>query len=336
VNTSICFQQAIRAARAGWRDRARALLIDVVNNEPDNRLAWFWLSDMVDDLDEQIEALENALTSSHKPPEAMARLSRLYAQREERNKQRQTQLLEKAQFANSTGRVEEARQLLLKVVEEYEQNEIAWLMLSEMVDDTIDQIAALEKTLAINPDNGWARHRLETLKRIHGNPLARGDVYVEQGRLDEAQKAYLNASVQTHTVLEQRAAERRLTALQKLMAEPALKPVNPVLTLARWTLGLPLLYGLMAFIQGGLKPLAVPLELYLAGVGVVLGSFILASASALPDHRLWTFLLGPDGLRKPLARFCVALTGLIFLVGPYVLLLSEALIRLNNYRVTLP
>ena len=63
------------------------------------------------------------------------------------------------------GRREEARDILLQVVELDEQNESAWLWLSGVVDSDDDKAVALENVLALNPSNEWARRGLEILGR---------------------------------------------------------------------------------------------------------------------------------------------------------------------------
>jgi tetratricopeptide (TPR) repeat protein len=73
--------------------------------------------------------------------------------------------------AVSEGRREEARRLLLQVLERDEQNEQAWLWLSGAVEDPADQQIALENVLAINPNNAAALAGLEWL-RTHGQSAA--------------------------------------------------------------------------------------------------------------------------------------------------------------------
>jgi len=53
---------------------------------------------------------------------------------------------------------------LLKVVEQNDQIETAWVWLSRVVDDPADQITALENVLIINPDSPEANERLAQLR----------------------------------------------------------------------------------------------------------------------------------------------------------------------------
>ncbi len=54
-------RQGISAARSGQRERARDLLMRVVEQDQENVTAWLWLSGVVDSLEEQEICLENVL-----------------------------------------------------------------------------------------------------------------------------------------------------------------------------------------------------------------------------------------------------------------------------------
>jgi tetratricopeptide (TPR) repeat protein len=66
-------------------------------------------------------------------------------------------------LALQQGKIEQARELLLRVVEQDEANEEAWLWLSGAVDDPEDQRTALENVLARNPQNQYALYGLDVL-----------------------------------------------------------------------------------------------------------------------------------------------------------------------------
>jgi tetratricopeptide (TPR) repeat protein len=76
-------RQGIAAARAGQREAARNLLMQIVERDERNAVAWLWLSGVVDSLDDRETCLENVLAldpgnqaarkgldwvRSHKPP----------------------------------------------------------------------------------------------------------------------------------------------------------------------------------------------------------------------------------------------------------------------------
>lgn len=74
-------RDGITAAQANQRERARELLMQVVELDQENAAAWMWLSGVVDDLDDRQICLENVLTIE--PDNAAARrgLDWLRAQR---------------------------------------------------------------------------------------------------------------------------------------------------------------------------------------------------------------------------------------------------------------
>jgi tetratricopeptide (TPR) repeat protein len=76
-----------------------------------------------------------------------------------------TELLRRGVAAAKAGRREEARQILLHVVELDERNEQAWLWLSGVVDACEDRRVCLENVLTINPENSHARQGLHRLDR---------------------------------------------------------------------------------------------------------------------------------------------------------------------------
>ena len=63
--------QGIEAARAGQREQAYHLLLDVVERDRHNELAWLWLSTVAEDPNDQRTCLENVLTLN--PQNALAR-----------------------------------------------------------------------------------------------------------------------------------------------------------------------------------------------------------------------------------------------------------------------
>jgi len=74
-------------------------------------------------------------------------------------------LLQQGIALAKAGRREEARDILLKVVEQDERNESAWLWLSGLVDSDEDKAIALENVLTLNPNNEWAKRGLRLLGR---------------------------------------------------------------------------------------------------------------------------------------------------------------------------
>jgi tetratricopeptide (TPR) repeat protein len=77
-------------------------------------------------------------------------------------------LLEQGIRAAQAGHREEARALLIKVVEADERNEQAWLWLAGVVDNPDDMRTCLENVLDLNPSNAKAQQGLAWIEKRHG------------------------------------------------------------------------------------------------------------------------------------------------------------------------
>src|SRR5262245_58084238 len=77
-------------------------------------------------------------------------------------------LLHQGIAAARAGQREEARALLVQVVEADERNEQAWLWLAGVVDDPEDMRTCLENVLDLNPGNVKAQQGLAWIEARHG------------------------------------------------------------------------------------------------------------------------------------------------------------------------
>ncbi|MDX1688634.1 MAG: hypothetical protein R3248_11670 [Candidatus Promineifilaceae bacterium] len=73
---------AIALAKAGRRRQARELFLQIVEEDPRNEVAWLWLVGLVDDVEDQIIALENVLVINPDNHRARARLERVRRMKE--------------------------------------------------------------------------------------------------------------------------------------------------------------------------------------------------------------------------------------------------------------
>ena len=62
MNSEDLLRQALQAARNGRELTARDLFQDVVRIDPNNELAWIWLSGLLDPLEDRITACERVLS----------------------------------------------------------------------------------------------------------------------------------------------------------------------------------------------------------------------------------------------------------------------------------
>jgi tetratricopeptide (TPR) repeat protein len=151
-------RQGVAAARSGQRERARELLMRVVEQDEENLPAWLWLSGVVDTLDDREVCLENVLALD---PNHDAARKGLVLMRQ----QRVDQLLRQGIAAAKSSQRERARELLTRVVEQDEENVSAWLWLSGVVDSLDDRAVCLENVLALDPSHEVARQGLAMLRR---------------------------------------------------------------------------------------------------------------------------------------------------------------------------
>lgn len=160
--------------KAGRRGEARALLLEFVGTNQQDELAWLLLSNLVNDLEDRIITLENALTINPNNEKATAQLWKLKRQRYQRSDQRtdyELGRLEQAVKARDKGQGFLAYDILRQLVQEDDRNQQAWLMLSELSPDTDSEINALENLLELNPSHTDAKLRLEKLQRFRDAPM---------------------------------------------------------------------------------------------------------------------------------------------------------------------
>jgi len=237
-------------------------------------------------------------------------------------------LFREAVKAARAGERPRARDLLLELVEGEPRNEMAWLWLSELVDDPADKIIALENALTVNPDRPQTRQRLEQLQAQQTEIAAQRpprDLYAEARAAEK----------QSPSVADQVIAGKRRQAAEQLLKEG--RPVQvtqPTTTLLRLAAGPAVMYGLLLFIHSGLNPLRTSPVLCLGGLGVALGSLLIAGVHNTPHHALWKYVLGQEGLKDAPTRLLLSILGLLFLAIPFVIILINAVNRLALYQAT--
>ena len=327
------FNDAVAAARAGRRDAARDLLLQLVEQEPQHEMAWLWLGELVDNPDDKIIALENALTINPNRPKVRERLTQLLDEQEERRAAEAPAAgpYDEAMHLLRMGYRREARTQLIQLVRDYPQHEQGWLALSGLLEKPTDQIIALENVVEINPNNVEAQTRLTELHRVHDDHFDLGRAYEEKKEFAKALVEYRLAEAQAPNAADRSMAKRRRELVEKQVKET--KPVaitSPAATLARLAAGPVFLYGVLLLIHIGLNPLNVHPVLCLSLPLVIAGSLMLTAAD-LPHLTLWHRFTGghPPTFSTRMAARAFGL-GLILL--PYFLLLVSAANRINLYQ----
>jgi tetratricopeptide (TPR) repeat protein len=325
-------RQGIEAARAGRIEEARQRLEQAVVDNPDELRAWAWLGEVCEGPAGRIEALERALAlrGGGATPEVQARLDAL----KEELSALQASLQETARLLKS-GAKQQAVGMLREITLKYPGNERAWFMQSYAEPVIEDQMAAIEKVLALNPGNQKAMQRRESLGRLIENPILLGLEYENGGDLNQAIATFYRVFMLSKSTDERTEASLYMEQARTRLEDPAWKPPSPTLTVLRLTGGPILLYGLLILMQGGLNPLHIAFHFYVEGVLVVVSSFILALTTSKPRHPRWLAEFGrPGELRETFIRLALILLGVFFMIGMYVLFFMEAWNRLVIYSAT--
>ncbi len=273
------------------------------------------------------------------------------------------ELLRRGIEAARAGRKPEARELLMQVVDLDPRNEVAWGWLAGIMESLDDRIIACENVLTINPDNEKVRTYLSMLlkqkaqkqelaenKADHAdvpvNPqaaerqantrssfLARAEQLEQQGKLEEAIQAYEALAGQTKDSATFDHIFKQIGRLEALQKEK-IQYVAPTSSLNRLTWTWPLVYFSFALVQMGFNPFAHSrFYLWLALPIVVIGSFLLALSEIRTRHAIWEKLFMEDGSGSDFARVVLAITGWVFVLIPFGLMLFDSLGRLHNFKI---
>lgn len=330
-------QMAIQAARAGRKIEARDLLLELVEVEPRNEMAWMWLSGLVDTLEDRIIACENVLTINPANEKVRAYLAELQRQHEAflagKNNDEAADLFNQAKAHAERKERNTALQLAVQAVEKRDDYEEAWLLIGRLSIDVDQRIAALEKAAKLNPLNTRAAEALERARYRKANPMGAARRLEELGKFEEALEMYKVLAGKAKHSQEFDHIYKQITRIEGLQNEN-IRYVAPASTIARLTFGWPLLYLSLALVQMGLNPFAHPAFYSCLGLPlVIVGSFLLSLAEVRSHHVVWQKLFNEQGDGSSFARFVAAATGWFLVLIPHVLLVLDSLNRLRNFRI---
>ncbi len=205
-------RQAITAVQAGEREAAEEILLGLVQQNPHNEMAWLWLSDVLENFDDRIIALENAIAINPKRVQTRKRLAQIRQSTpvSKNGNQPGSILLE-------DGQRQEMFRNLIQQVRHAPQDASAWFALSQLVDGVADQIAILERTLHFNPHHHQARKRFTQLHLAFPDVLALGKAFQAQNDLPRAVKAYRFAVQHAPSSTDEAIAQKRLRQVRQLL-----------------------------------------------------------------------------------------------------------------------
>jgi tetratricopeptide (TPR) repeat protein len=330
-------QMAIQAAREGRKVEARDLLLKIVEGDPQNEVAWMWLSGLVDSLEDRIIACENVLTINPANEKIRAHLEKLQHRQkallENKNRDDAINLLNEAKTQAERNDRATAIRLAKQALEKDDGYEEAWLLIGKLSSDGDQQIEALEKAYQINSSNEETASALEQLRHLKANPMSAAARLEQLGQFEEALKVYQELASKVRNSKEFDHIYKQILRLEGLQNEK-IRYVAPSTSILRLTFVWPLLYLSLALVQMGLNPFAHPSFFSCLGLPlVVLGSFLLSLAEVRSNHIIWQKFFDEQGDGSQFARLVTATAGWICVIIPHILLFLDSLNRLRNFAI---
>ena len=341
MNSIELLRQALQAARSGRELTARDLFLDVVRIEPDNEVAWMWLSGLLDPLEDRIAACERVLSINPKNHKMWAYRNELLKEREVSFRIRTTELDEQVQQVRwyvEDGKREDALLLLQTILREANGHKEAWNLFADLSVNINDKVRAYEAILQADPSDSSAREALRRYRYFQRNPFDLGAHYEDEGELDRALDLYRALAADAGDSPEFERIYKNIVRLEDAKYEN-LRYVKPAITVLRLSAGLPLLYVLEVFIQVGLNPFRHPAPVLWLGIPLVtLGSILLTVAGLRLRHVIWTRWFGrQDDKGESAMRVLVAATGWMLVLAPHLLLAWDSYLRMQIFQTpTIP
>ncbi|MBE0697553.1 MAG: hypothetical protein IH586_11585 [Anaerolineaceae bacterium] len=332
--SSLLLSQAIQILHSGQRAQARQMFIEVVDQDPNNAQAWIYLSHLVEDEEDQLIAIENALALLPGDEELLARreahlLAYPHLRRTGLGASLSDELAQAQQLVGEK-KYPEAISLLRNLVYQYPGSEKAWLALADLEPGLPERTLAVEKVLKLDPHNPDVQRLLKQVQKEQKNPLQRGQYLEEQGEFDRALEVYLYIVTHSRLATQRLEARRRMENIDLRQEAHHIQPVHPNLNLARLAAGPVLLFLILLFMQSGLKITHLPL-LALPGIlSVGIGSLLVAVTEMVPAHPKWVAWYGrPGNGDEPEMRQGMRLLGWALMLAPYTIFMIEAGARLG-------
>ena len=339
MDSADLLRQAVQAARSGRELTARDLFQDVVRADPNNELAWMWLSGLLDPLEDRIAACERVLSINPDNQKIRAYKDRLLKKLNTGQQKVPSEIDEKVKQVRlyiEDGKREKALLLLQNILREYDDHKDAWLLYANVSVSVQDKVRAYESIVQIDPSDQKAREALKRFKYFQQHPLELAAAYEEKGMLDKALDLYRVLATEAANTPEFDRIYRNIVRLEDIKIEN-IRHIKPSLTILRLSVGLPLLYFLEILIQEGLNPIRHPAPDLWIGIPVVmLGSFLLAVSGIRSRHPIWKKWFGEsNGNGSTFTRLVVAVSGWGMVLTPHLLLVWDSYVRLQSFQTPL-
>ena len=338
MDSAELLRQAIQAARAGHELTARDLFQDIVRMDPENEVAWIWLSGLLDPLEDRIMACERVLSINPNNRKIKAYRDKLLDEHKEEHQKRNADLdleVERIRLLyEQDGKQDEAMFLLGNILREETGHKGAWLLFAELSASVDDKVRAYTSVVQIDPLDKSAGEALKRFRYFQRNPLELAAAYEEDGELDKAIDLYKVLSIQAGDTSAFERIHKNIVRLEDIKIDK-IRHIKPSLTILRLSAGLPLLYLFEVFVQEGLNPIKHPTpDLWLGIPLVILGSFLLTIAGIRVQHAIWRRWFGQQGERGSGAtRTLVAAAGWAMVLTPHLLLFWDSFLRLQSFQI---
>lgn len=319
-------QEAIAKAKAGQELSARDLFIDIVEENPDHKLAWLWLIGLLDDTDDLIFACREALRIDPADARVRRRLNNLLQQKEIGERKKLNFLLKDVKALLVEGKKNLALMRLRKIVQENRVAEEAWRLLLEQTNDLDEKVEALTRLQALNPEDEKIKIDLRRFRYLRDHPLELAASYEEQGEIEKARQLYEVLAAKAKDRKAWRGFFQEVQRLEQLQSEKIIH-VSPKVTIARLSAGPPLLFLSFILMQIGFDMRRVTLLMSGEFLLALIGSFLLAVASVRSGHFIWEKLGSAGGRGSKALRLFVGALGVFLMFVPFVLLSLEAFLR---------
>ena len=333
--------KAIQAARNGRELTARDLFQDVVRIDPENEVAWMWLSGLLDPLEDRLVACERVMSINPENRQIRTyrdKLLKEYDVEERRKLSVQDEDVQRVRGYLEEGRREDALLLLQGILRESNGHKEVWALFAELSENIDDKVRAYEAILQIDPEDKTAVEALKRYRYYQRNPFELADYYEEEGELDKALDLYQVLATKAGDSPDFDRIYKNIIRLEDAKIENV-RHIKPGFTILRLSVGLPLLYILEVLTQEGLNPIKHPApHLWLGIPMVIAGSFLMTVAGLHVRHAIWRRWFGEQqGKGSDAMRLIVSATGWLLVLAPHLLLVWDSYVRLQTFQVpTIP
>lgn len=348
MTQSELFRTAVKKAKAGEHQEAQQMLLQLVEANPQHELAWLWLSQLVEEPEDKIIALENALTINPQRPQTKARLKKLRqkyaatsAEVEDYTKPLDNPLdlistHEEAQLAEiehlfSTSDQAAARQELASFLHRYANNQAGWWLMVQHADTSNNLLTALDHVLRLNKSHPEAQNYLAQITPAREQFLQMARLYERLEQWDTAVHYYKRA-LKSPNNADRLLAKKRLPHAEGQLKLSKIKYTQPTTTVLRLAIGPTLLYAMLVFVQAGLNPLQSSPLLCLGNIAFLAGLLMMSGLTHTPDHP-WLNKIRETAVFQNQATLRLFSYALVLL--PIILLILHTIFRLLAFELNL-